>query len=259
MHIHCFPDNVASKSISARSEKFGIIPKTDGTVSGLKKSMLEAGVDAGVLLPIAIKPDQTVKMNRWAVCIEEEGVISFGTLHPDYSNWKKEIFWLRDNGFKGIKFHADCQGYYVDDPYMLNIYQYVIEAGLVMLFHSGVDYAFTEPFHCTPQRLERVLDTFQGAKIIAAHMGGYKYWDDAEKYLLGKDVFLDTAYSIPEMGAERAEKFIKRHGADKILFGTDSPWSRQAEDISLIRSLKLAGEDIDLILGNNARKLLGIG
>jgi len=258
MHIHCFPDEVAASSISARSEKFGIIPKTNGTVNGLKASMNESGVDIGVLLPIAIKPGQTVKMNRWAICRGEEGVISFGTLHPDYHDWRKEINWLRDNGFKGIKFHADCQGYYVDDLHMLNIYQAVIEAGLIILFHSGVDRAFTEPFHCTPQRLAKVLDTFPGATLIAAHMGGYRYWDDVEKYLLGRDILFDTAYSIPEMGAQRAEGFINKHGAEKILFGTDSPWSAQSDDISLIRSLNLDNEDINSILGNNAKRILGI-
>jgi uncharacterized protein len=58
---------------------------------------------------------------------------------------------------------------------------------------------------------------------FASHMGGYRYWDDVEKFLLGRDIFFDTAYSIHELGVERAEKFIKQHVADKILFGTDSP------------------------------------
>ncbi|HHU64010.1 MAG TPA: amidohydrolase family protein [Clostridiales bacterium] len=258
IHTHCYPDEVASWSVSVRSKKFGITPVTDGTVDGLKASMARSEVDISVLHPIALKPEQTVKMNRWSATVQDKKIIAFGTIHPDLPNWRQEIKWLADNGFKGVKFHADCQGYYVDDPHMLNIYRAVIDASLIILFHSGVDRAFTHPFMCTPQRLARVLDTFPEATIIAAHLGGYRYWDDARRYLLGKDIYLDTAYSIHELGLEESEQFIKSHGADKILFGTDSPWRDQRDDIALIRSFNLSIEDINGILGGNAKKLLGL-
>jgi hypothetical protein len=51
MHVHCYPNEVAAKSISARSQKFGIIPQTDGTLKGLKLSMARAGVALCVLQP----------------------------------------------------------------------------------------------------------------------------------------------------------------------------------------------------------------
>lgn len=258
IHIHCYPDEVASRSVGARSEKFGIKPQTDGTIRGLKASMKEAGIDLGVLQPIAMKPQQTLKMNRWAAGINEKEVISFGTIHPDFADWKQEIKWLADNGFKGVKFHADCQGYYADHNHMMNIYQKVFEAGLIILFHCGLDRAFKEPFHCTPVKLAKILDTFPGAAVIAAHMGGFDYWDDVEKYLLGRNLYLDTAYSIPEMGVERAEKFIKQHGAGRVLFGSDSPWGNQSEDVALIRSLNLPEDDINAILGGNAKRILHI-
>lgn len=258
IHIHCYPDEVAPRSISARSKKFRIKPETDGTINGLKASMSEAKVDLGVLQPIAMKPEQTIKMNRWAASRKEEGVISFGTIHPDFPEWRQEIKWLASEGFKGVKFHADCQSYYADEPHMLDIYEAVFDAGLIILFHCGLDRAFTEPFHCTPLRMRKILDTFPGATMIAAHMGGFEYWDDVEKHLLGRNIYIDTAYSLPIMGIERAERFIRQHGADKVLFGTDSPWSSQAKDISLIRSLKFDIEDINAILGNNAKRILGI-
>lgn len=258
IHVHCFPNEVAPQAIASRSQRFRLAPLTDGTVKGLQNLMAETGIDLSVAQPIAAQPQQTIKMNRWAASSKEEGVISFGTIHPDFLDWKQEIKWLAGQGIKGVKFHADCQGYYVDDRHMLAIYEAIFEAGLIILFHSGADRAFAEPFHCTPSRLRKVLDTFPGSPIIAAHMGGYKYWDDVEKYLLGQDVYLDTAYSIHEMGLEKTQKFIKRHGPEKVLFGTDSPWRHQAQDIALLRKLELKDEDLNAILGNNAKKLLGI-
>lgn len=258
IHIHCYPDEVAKRSVAARAERFRIKPETDGTVDGLKQAMKDAGVDIGVIQPIAMRPEQTVKMNRWAAEISGGSVMSFGTIHPDYAHRSQEIHWLVDHGFKGVKFHADCQGYDADHPHMLKVYEEVFGAGLVILFHSGDDRAFTEPFRCTPVRLAKILDTFPGAPMIAAHMGGMGYWEEAEKHLVGRQIYMDTAYSIHQMGKPWSERFIRSHGAERILFGTDSPWRHPDMDISLIKALDLKKEEIDRILGDNAAKLLGI-
>ena len=258
IHVHCYPDEVAERSVTARSKKFRIVPATDGTVGGLKKSMAAAGVDVSVMQPIAMKPGQTVKMNRWSLAAMDSSVLSFGTIHPDFPEWRQEIKWLSENGFKGVKFHADCQGYTADDPKMLRLYEAVAGEGLIILLHSGEDRAFTHPFLCTPKRIAVILDTFPGAKVIAAHMGGYRHWDETENYLLGRDIYLDTAYSLHELGNERLKRIISQHGADKILLGTDSPWRDPALDIAIIKALDTDAEDINGILGNNAARLLGL-
>jgi len=51
--------------------------------------------------------------------------------------------------------------------------------------------------------------------------------------------------------------FIERHGADKILFATDSPWSGQKEDIAYMKSLALPEANLEKILWENAARLLG--
>ena len=49
---------------------------------------------------------------------------------------------------------------------------------------------------------------------------------------------------------------VKIFGAEKILFGTDSPWSSQKESIEFIKNLPLTEVDKNKILGENAAKLL---
>ena len=51
-------------------------------------------------------------------------------------------------------------------------------------------------------------------------------------------------------------KILEKHGSDKILFATDSPWSDAAEGIKAVRNLPLSQNVKDDILGNNAMKLL---
>ena len=45
-------------------------------------------------------------------------------------------------------------------------------------------------------------------------------------------------------------------GADRILFGTDSPWADPEKEIRTIRQLSLSKPEIDRILGENAKELL---
>lgn len=258
IHSHCFPDVLAARAISTLTERAGIPAYTDGTVNGLKRSMNEAGIDVCVLQHIATKPDQTVNVNRWAAEIQNENIICFGSIYPDFHDWKEEIKWLTHAGIKGVKFHPEYQDFYVDDEKVYPIYEALFQAGLVVLFHAGMDLGFPPPYHCPPSRLSKVLDAFPGAKIIAAHMGGYRYWDDVEKYLLGRDVYLDTSFAYNDLGPEAMKSLIKDHGTGKILFGSDSPWTEQSGEVANIKSLNLTDEEIGSILGGNAASLLSL-
>ena len=88
---------------------------------------------------------------------------------------------LKEAGIKGVKFHPEYQGFFVDDEKIFPIYETLFKEDFIIIFHAGVDLGFKEPYHCTPSRLKKVLDTFPGCMIIAAHMGGYRYWNDVEK------------------------------------------------------------------------------
>ena len=82
---------------------------------------------------------------------------------------------------------------------------------------------------------------------------------ETEEYLIGTDILLDTALcargNIPE---EQLTRMIRRHGAEKVLLGSDFPWHRSEEEIALIRSLPLTEEEKAMILGGNAQRLLGL-
>ncbi len=255
-HTHCFPDELATKAVPALAKKADIPAMLSGTVSDLKSSMEANGISYSVLLNIATKPSQTEKINIWAAQIQQDNIISFGSIHPLYENWKNELKRIKELGLKGIKFHPEYQDFFVDDKALYPIYEYAFELGLIIAFHAGEDLGFTFPFHCTPERLDNLITHFKGGKIIAAHMGGYNYWDEVERYLVGKDIYLDTSYSVGVMNKEQAKRIIHNHGYKRILFGTDSPWRNQGQTVESIKDLGLEREAEEAIFYKNAIELL---
>jgi len=260
MHAHAFPDELAPRAMEVLIGNSGVAAFTDGTLAGLRASMRRAGVGRSVVAPIATKPGQAASVNRWAARVHREfdDIICLGSLHPLQDDWPSEIEGLVAAGIPGIKLHADYQLFFADDPVAIPMYRALADAGLFVLFHAGVDIGLPPPVHCTPDRLARVLDAVPDLTIIAAHMGGYKCWDEVEEHLVGRDLYFDTSYSFADLGPERMTALIKAHGAQRIVFGTDSPWTDQSAEIANLRSLALTEGEKAAVLGGNAQRLMGL-
>ncbi len=60
------------------------------------------------------------------------------------------------------------------------------------------------------------------------------------------------------LGCEEFVSLVRAVGADRVLFGTDSPWSDQKKSVCDISALPLEDDEKDMIFCSNARGLLGI-
>lgn len=260
IHTHIFPDELAPRAMETLKAQGGTRAYTDATAAGLRASMRLAGIDVSVIAMIATKPTQVRAINEWAAQISEQfpDLICLGTLHPQLTNWQEEIDWIVKAGLRGIKLHGDYQQFFIDEPSMLPVYRKLAESGLIMLLHAGEDIGWPPPVHCPPDRLAKVLDAVPELTVIAAHMGGYMMWDEVERHLVGRDVYLDTSFSLADMGSEQMASLIKAHGTERILFGTDSPWTDQKAEVAGIRALDLTDDEITAVLGGNTAELLGI-
>lgn len=258
IHTHVFPDKIAEKTIKFLSQEAQAEPYLDGTVSDLKRSMDEAGITISVNQPIATTPSQVRSINDWAKGIENGRILSFGTIHPLLEDFAEELRRIRRMGIKGVKIHPDYQRFRPDDESVFPIYESLIENDLIALFHAGVDIGLYPPMFATPQSLARVSENFPKMKLIAAHLGGYECWDDVERHLVGKNVFLDTSFVTDYMAQERLMRIMREHGFDKIMFATDSPWKSQAEEVKKISALPLSEKAKDDIFYRNACRLLNL-
>ncbi len=264
-HTHIFPEKIATKTIS-HLEQFGnVTAHTDGMLTGLKTSMKEADITTSVVLPVITKPSQFGTVNNYAASISgQDGIISFGGIHPDSEDYKKELDTILSLGLKGIKLHPDYQNVFIDDERYIRIIQYAVDHHLIVSIHAGIDIGLPEPVHCPPERslsmLQQVLShtTNPDPKIILAHTGGYGQWNEVEQLLVGQKVYFDISYSLPIITANQLIRIIRKHGCNRVLFASDSPWGGQKETVEYVKSLPLTNEEKDAIFFRNAMELLHI-
>lgn len=250
-HTHAYPLKVAYKSVDYLNNYYKLTCKGDGTIEDLLKSAKDGGVPYLLVHAVATKARQVENVNTWISQHISDHVFGFGTIHPDYPEIKKELARIKSLGLLGLKLHPDFQGYFVDDKSMDIVYS-TIEGKMPVLIHTGdknTDFS-------SPRRLANVLDRFPNLTVIAAHFGGYSEWSEGEKYIIGRNCYIDTSSSLFALSPEKAVELIRRHGVDKVLFGTDYPLTRHKEELKRFNALDLTEEERQKILFENAKKIL---
>ena len=255
-HVHLYPEKVAAKAIEV-TRTLGLNPDTDGTRDGLERSMDAAGIDFAVGMPIVMKPENTASVNGYAVANNHGRIKMFGSVHPLDSNAADTIKSVAESGLLGIKIHPEYQKIDITAPEMAPIWEKCIELKLPVLIHAGQDIAFKPPFHSDPARIAAVAQRYPELTLIAAHFGSCLMWDEVERELLGKPVWLDLSMAIEALPAERLTAMIRRHGADHVLFASDSPWFSQKTAIEKFNALDLSNAEREKICSGNAIAILG--
>ncbi len=262
-HTHIFPDRIAEATINALSRSASIPPHNNGTLCGLLEQMEQCGVDISVSLPVLTKAKQFDSITSFGVALNQKSytgprVIAFAGMHPEIEDFEEALNKVKALGFLGIKLHPDYQGTFFDDEKYIRMLKIAKELDLITVTHAGLDGAFIgQPIKCTPERVLRVLDALGGYnKLVLAHLGGNELFYDVLKHLAGNDVYLDTSYVLPATDKNMFNELLDKHGSDKLLFATDSPWQHQGEQIELIRSYGLSKTNENKILFENAKKLL---
>jgi len=260
-HVHAFPDALARDALERLSAQGGgIAPRTDGTVRGLLASMDRANIARAVVCSVATKPEQCDSILNWCAerARDSDRIVPFPALHPDVPDAPAHVRRIAASGFKGFKMHPYYQGFAVDEARMFAIYDEAARAGLIVELHAGFDFGFPDDDRASPARIRAVIEKHPDLKLVAAHLGGWRVWEQVARELVGAPVFLETSFSLEMCPRDLLERIIRTHGADKILFGTDSPWTDQAENVALLRGLDFLSEvQREAILGFNAARLLG--
>lgn len=254
-HTHVWPDKIAGIALGGNRVP-GLEARGDGTVGGLTRDMSDSGVDISCCLAIANEARHLDSVNRFVAGIADETHIPFGTVHVEASV-EDNLASLERHGIKAVKIHPLFQRFALDDPRLWEILE-ALGGDYAVITHVGEGGdAFTNSLS-SPKMIRDIARQFPQLRLMACHFGGYKILDDAEEMLSGADVVLETSWppSLATLRPERVRALIRKHGAERIVFGSDWPMTSPGEEIRAIEGLGLSDDETKLVLGGSLARVL---
>ena len=155
--------------------------------------------------------------------------------------------YVTEYGFRGLKIYSVPPLQIIDDPYMIPLLAKAAELRIPILAHS------------TAEECESLARQVPDAMIINAHMGccPQANGDWRRSIAAAKrfpNIYLDTASSCFDNGM--IEFAIEEAGAEKILYGSDTPLLDPALQIAKITESDISRKEKELILHGNIDRLL---
>jgi predicted TIM-barrel fold metal-dependent hydrolase len=256
VHTHVFHPRIAEKAKMRLHEHYKLPCRCKGTPEDLLMRAQRCGIDHCVALCAATSAAQVQPCNAYAGHLQNSypEITAFGSIHPDCEDWKEQLDKLRTYGVRGIKLHPDFQGFRLDDPRLLPIFEEA-QDDFVFLIHIG-DTLPPEQNPSCPYKMAKILDNFPDMRVIAAHFGGYRHWDHSLAALVGRNVWMDTSSCMDEMTDAQLTEVLRRHPRDYILFGTDYPIRDPWQEMhALQRRTRFSSAEMDEVLSNGAHIL----
>ena len=255
-HAHIYPGKIAEKATAAVGKFYDIDIDNVGIPHILHEAGTMAGIEKFLVSSVATKLEQVRSITDFIAtkCQVYSTFVGLGAWHQDVTDIDGEFDHIQELGLKGIKLHPDFQRFNIDDPKMLDVYKEAHRRGLPVLFHTGdnrTDFS-------SPARLAKVIDKIPEFTCIAAHLGGYRRWDEARGLLSGANVYIDTSSSLAFVDAELARENIRHFGVEHTLFGTDFPMWQPYEELERYFALNLTPEENKAIFWDNFAKLYNI-
>lgn len=256
-HTHVWPDKIAEKALAANPVP-GLEARGDGTVAGLDTSMEHTGVDLSCCLAIANEARHVDRVNEFVSALASSNRYPFGSVHVDLSV-EENLASLQRHGLKAVKLHPLFQRFSLEDPRLWDILDaFGEEIAVIAHVGEGGD-AYTNSLS-SPAMIGRIANQFPRLRLVACHFGGYKLFDDAEEMLAGADLVLETSWppSLALLDPGTVRRFIRKHGAERVVFGSDWPMTEPAEEIRAIEALGLRDDETKEVLGGTLSRVLRI-
>lgn len=256
-HVHVFPPLLAVRASDNIVRYYGIPRQGDGSADGLLAAG-EAFADIRfVISAAALSPSNPSPGNDFLLelAASEERFLPLCSVHPAMGAESaiRELERCFARGALGVKLHPDFQRFYADDERAMEIYRYIASRRMPLLIHVGDPKAdFSHP-----RRVRKILEAIPELTIVAAHLCGYRAWEDAKTYLIGTPVYTDTSEALHWLSPEEVYALIQRHGTDRVLFGSDFPLWDPRYSYDGIDALPLTDEEKEQIFCRNALRVYG--
>ncbi|MCW5981041.1 MAG: amidohydrolase [Bryobacteraceae bacterium] len=223
------------------------------TVESLLAEMDRNAVGRAVISPAgefaAVRNREGNNQVADAVRSAPDRFIGFAAVNPwTRADGVAELRRARDElGLTGLVIHPMLQGFEANDPLAFPLVEEGIRLGMLVYVTGGA------PLLAVPYKIADLAGRYPEGRFIMGHAG----WD----------FHFDVLYCLeacPNLWAETSktelanlESIARTRGADRLLFGSDYPFSTYESEIAKVRLTPGVTEaDAERILGRNALELL---
>ncbi len=233
------------------------------TIEELLRRMDRAGVDKALawLQPPYLR-DETEAGNAYvhrAMREHPDRIIGFGWLDPHLGRERVEAEIRRcveEYGFFGLKLNGAQNGFVIDDAELvLPIVEAVARTGVVLAFHIGAD----APENTHPTRLGTIARRYPDMRLIMVHMGGVTFPDLSRAAIEVAGEHPNITVVGSAIGSIPILKAIRTLGAERVCFGSDTPFALMHVELAKYRALlngEVTSEEQALVLAGNLLRLL---
>ena len=102
-----------------------------------------------------------------------------------------------------------------------------------------------------------VVRRFPKLTVIGAHFAGWSMWDKGAELFEHSGIYTDCSSSLYAMTPEHAAGLIRKIGVHRVMWGTDYPMWGAKEELERFNLLPLTDRERELVLSENAQRLLG--
>ncbi len=206
------------------------------------------------------------------VAKDPERLKGFLSVDPTQQGWVEELHHGHEElGMVGVKLLPMYAGFRMDDDSLLPLWDYADKHGLPILLHTGTTFIAQAPLECTfPRSIEPVAVSFPNVKFILAHLGHPYEGECIVTIRKHPNVYADvSALHYRPFQLYQSLMLVQEYGVwNKVLFGTDFPFTTVNDSIDGIRNLnnmlegtalpRLDMDEIEAMFHRDTLGLLGL-
>ena len=175
------------------------------------------------------------------VSAHPDSLIGFLSVDPTQKDWEKELYvGHQELGLKGIKLLPMYAGFMPDDSMLDSLWSYADEHALPVLLHTGTTFVSQALLAYTlPRNLDPVAIRYPEVKIILAHLSHPYEAECVAVIRKHPNVYADiSALHYRPFQLYNSLMLVQEYGVwDKVLFGTDYPFTTVNETLAGLRNL----------------------
>ena len=237
------------------------------TAEDLLASMEASGVDISVALGFAWREQELIERHNdyllESAAKSDGRIIAFATVNPAAEGWQREVQRCAAAGAKGLgELRPESQGWDLNGEPGQCLAKLATTNDLILLFHvteptDGREYAGKGGL--TLDSFYRFSSAHPQLKTVGAHLGGgLPFFLPREDLANVCHVFIDTAARRWLYTVDRYREVFNLVSPQRVLLGSDFPLVAQDKEIEMARADSTDKSQAELVLGQNARRLLRI-